>query len=198
MWAVTNPPSQPFYFLFSLCYVFLMIEIRNYIASDRPYLEHICSVTDRYHLETELLYTLYLHNYTDSDPSHVFVAVSDGKPVGYILCAADHALWARAMRERFLRGKREEIVRTGEESIEGYVPYLADYPAHMHIDIDPEYQRMGIGRSLMNALVDKLRAEGVKGLMLTVSPENTRAVAFYTKCGFRRIGEDVEALGLIL
>ncbi len=175
-----------------------MIEIRNYTASDRPYLEHICSVTDRYHLETELLYTLYLHNYTDSDPSHVFVAVADGKPAGYILCAADYVLWSRAMRERFLRGKREEIVRMGEESIDGYIPYLESYPAHMHIDIDPGYQRMGIGRSLVNALVVKLKSEGVRGLMLTVSPENTGAVAFYSRCGFRRIGEDIEAMGLIL
>ena len=195
---MTNPPSQPFYFLFSLCYVFFMIEIRNYIASDRPYLEHICSVTDRYHLDTDLLYTLYLHNYTDSDSSHVFVAVSDGKPVGYILCAADYALWSRAMRDRFLNGKSVEIREKGEESIEGYVPYLESYPAHMHIDIDPEYQRKGIGRTLMNALVEKLKSEGVKGLMLTVSPENTGAVAFYSSCGFKRIGEDIEALGLIL
>ena len=175
-----------------------MIEIRNYIESDRPYLEHICSVTDRYHLDKDLLYTLYLHNYTDADPSHVFVAVSDGKPVGYILCAPNHAFWSRMMREKFLSGKNKEIVRKGEESIEGYIPYLERYPAHLHIDIDPEYQRMGIGRSLMSALVEKLRSEGSKGLMLTVSPENTGAVAFYTSCGFRQIGTDIEAMGLIL
>ena len=172
-----------------------MIEIRNYIASDRPYLEHICSVTDRNHLEKELLYTLYLHNYTDSDPSHVFVAVLDGKPVGYILCAADHAFWSQTMREHFLKGKSKEIIKMGEESIEGYVPYLENYPAHMHIDIDPEYQRRGIGRALMNALVEKLRLEGSKGLMLFVSPENTGAIAFYTSYGFKPIGSDSEVLG---
>ena len=173
-----------------------MIEIRNYIPSDRPYLEHICSVTDRNHLEPDLLYALYLHNYTDFDPSHVFVAVTEGKPVGYILCAADHALWSRTMRERFLKGKREEIVKQGEQSIEAYIPYLESYPAHMHIDIEPKYQRMGIGRSLINALIEKLRSEGSKGLMLFVSPENTGAIEFYKRSGFKPIGSDMEAMGL--
>ncbi len=100
------------------------------------------------------------------------------------------------MRKRFLKGKREEIVRQGEQSIEAYIPYLESYPAHMHIDIDPEYQRMGIGRSLIDALVEKLHSEGSKGLMLFVSPENTGAIKFYTSYGFKPINSDMEALGL--
>jgi hypothetical protein len=43
---------------------------------------------------------------------------------------------------------------------------LEDYPAHLHIDILPNFQAMGGGRRLMAELMKKLNADRVRGIHL--------------------------------
>ena len=72
-------------------------------------------------------------------------------------------------------------------SVEAHEKYKEDYPAHLHIDLLPEYQHMGLGRKLMDALCDKLRSKNVKGVMLTVWSNNHNAIKFYEKYGYKHI-----------
>jgi GNAT superfamily N-acetyltransferase len=65
---------------------------------------------------------------------------------------------------------------------------LENFPAHLHIDILPEYQGKGRGRALMNAFIAKLRENGVKGIHLIKAVENTASEIFYSKVGFSRYG----------
>ena len=61
------------------------------------------------------------------------------------------------------------------------------YPAHLHIDILPDYQHMGAGTLLVNALKEHLKAKGSKGLMLSAGMGNKKAIAFYKKNNFRQV-----------
>ena len=71
----------------------------------------------------------------------------------------------------------------------GAVPYLKQYPAHLHINLLPGYQRMGLGRQLMQALEKALRQQNCPGVSLCVSGDNHGAMRFYERCGFRVLGK---------
>jgi diamine N-acetyltransferase len=53
----------------------------------------------------------------------------------------------------------------------------------------------GVAQALMNAVLDAARARGAKTLWLGVWERNARAVAFYEKIGFTRVGEQSFRLG---
>ena len=64
---------------------------------------------------------------------------------------------------------------------------LADYPAHLHIDLLPPAQRQGWGRRLIATLCAALEGRGIPGVHLTYDPANTRARAFYDRLGFEEL-----------
>lgn len=158
--------------------------VRRYEDGDKERVEEICEITDNAHLEKDLLLTLYCHYYITHEKENCFVAVVDGKVVGYIISAEDTKAWIDRFSSTLLSSSKPTIREKGIESTEGYLPFYPEYPAHLHIDIDPRYQRMGIGHALMNALLSNYREKGVKGLMLGVDPNNTKGVSFYKKYGF--------------
>ena len=53
----------------------------------------------------------------------------------------------------------------------------------------------GVAQALMDAALDAARARGAKTLWLGVWERNERAVAFYGKYGFARVGEHTFVLG---
>lgn len=71
----------------------------------------------------------------------------------------------------------------------GAVPYLKAYPAHLHINLLPPYQRMGLGRQLMKALEHALRQHNCPGVSLCVGKHNHGAMRFYESCGFQVLGQ---------
>lgn len=56
-----------------------------------------------------------------------------------------------------------------------------------NIAIDPEHSRKGVGSALMNAMEMKLRAMEVQRIILEVRDQNTEAISFYIKHGYRKI-----------
>ena len=158
--------------------------IRQYVDRDRERVEEICEITDNSHLERNLLLTLYCHYYITYEKENCFVAELDGKVVGYIISAEDTKTWIDRFSSNLLSSSTPLIWEKGIESTKGYLPYYPEYPAHLHIDIDPEYQRMGIGKAMMDALLSHYKEKGVKGVMLGVDPENIKGVSFYKKYGF--------------
>lgn len=113
-------------------------------------------------------------------------------PKGYILCAEDFAVHRKAMipyLETIDRlGGIYPLMARAELSV--YEKYAEKYPAHLHIDILEEYTGGGNGTALMNTLLDALRGRDVPGVMLQVSAQNKRAIAFYRKTGFSVIEEN--------
>lgn len=169
------------------------ISIRPMLSSDRAAVENICIETAppflcSNHKRRE--YTLLMYNrYYTRVLQHSFVAVDEkDKPVGYILCAPDYGFY----KQDFFRNELTDIRRLGifyfisaRSEVGSFSKYAKEYPAHLHIDILPQYQGKHIGKELMNTLFHHLKEQKVSGLMLSVSRENKGAIAFYEKCGFR-------------
>jgi len=65
-----------------------------------------------------------------------------------------------------------------------------DYPSHLHINLVRRLQSQGLGRKMMNTLMRALREQGSVGLHFFVSPDNQRAVSFYSHLGFTVISAD--------
>lgn len=84
----------------------------------------------------------------------------------------------------------EIIWSAPEKGCDGDVAGLWDeFPAHLHINLLPEYQRRGWGVQLIGALVERLREEECRGLYLGVGASNTGAVKFYEHNGFSRFAK---------
>lgn len=53
------------------------------------------------------------------------------------------------------------------------------------LGIAPKYQGKGLGRAMLESLINKLMTEGHKSITLEVNSENIRAYNLYTSCGFK-------------
>lgn len=61
--------------------------------------------------------------------------------------------------------------------------------------VDQSWHGRGVARSLMNAVIQEVRAAGAKTVWLGVWEHNHRAIAFYGKHGFRDTGSHPFLLG---
>src|SRR5699024_8418500 len=91
--------------------------------------------------------------------------------------------------DRYVRegGRTSQLLASGDERGPGRTAHAAEYPAHLHIDLLPETQGAGLGRRLIETLVDELTTREVPGLHLGVDPRNTSAASFYDRLGFVRL-----------
>jgi ribosomal protein S18 acetylase RimI-like enzyme len=131
----------------------------------------------------------YAAPYLDLEPGLAFVAEQDGgqdgeqggEVLGYVLGASD----TRAFAARFAARESSLSEAARAEHAAGMlVPEIAEFPAHLHVDLLPAAQGRGAGRMLVETLLDALRAAGVPGVHLEVDPRNTGALAFYPRLGF--------------
>lgn len=97
------------------------------------------------------------------------VAVVDGFPAG--------AAWYRLFERR----------APGYGFVDGETPELA-------IGVVPSARGLGVEEALLDALVERARAERRSGLSLAVDRENGPAVALYERRGFVRVRENEQAL----
>jgi GNAT superfamily N-acetyltransferase len=61
------------------------------------------------------------------------------------------------------------------------------YPAHLHINLAPEFRNRGIGARLIEAFAAAARSAGAPGLHV-VTGEGMRNVHFYERCGLTEQG----------
>lgn len=168
-----------------------MITVRKYRPSDQSAVEHICVATATGIFSTALMrrpvLNIYCRYYLEREPGSCFVACGeDDTPIGYILCAESCDSWCGAFRADYIRKMRNPFGRAAAEaSLKIPKKYAENYPAHLHIDILPEYHRMGIGTRLFRALREQLIADGVPGVMLTAGADNETAISFYQSLGFQ-------------
>ena len=182
--------------------------IRPYRDSDRDALFDVCMRTaeaggDARHLyqDQDLLPDIFAAPYAHLEPELAFVVDNGTRAVGYIVGTSDTARFVKEFRERWIplvRGRHPEpsgrpatpdehmvaLLYRPERMI---VPELADYPAHLHIDLLPEYQGRGYGRELAFTLFDALAAAGAPRVHLGMVTANTGARAFYDKIGFHEV-----------
>jgi ribosomal protein S18 acetylase RimI-like enzyme len=152
-------------------------------------------------VERHLFGELYAAPYGVLEPEHALV-VDDGAGVaiGYALGALDtRAFAARCETEWWPALRDRHPIGSGANDLDQLLitmlhhPHpaaddvVAVYPSHLHIDLLPEAQGLGWGRTLMEAMQDALRADGSPGVHLDVSNRNPRALGFYTHLGYEEL-----------
>ena len=72
----------------------------------------------------------------------------------------------------------------------GYVCtyYVLDEVNISTIAVSPNYRRLGVGKRLMGALIEKSRQMGMKNIYLEVRYSNAPAIFLYEKMGFVKSG----------
>lgn len=83
------------------------------------------------------------------------------------------------------RGFRQAFHQASCSALQAWPEELGKYPAHMHINILPEYQRKGWGSILIDKLFDAVRREGAIGIHLGMVRANTNGKKFYENIGFK-------------
>lgn len=69
---------------------------------------------------------------------------------------------------------------------------VADFPAHLHIDLLPRIVGTGVGRRLMERLLGQLAARDITGVHVRVPTANTHAIGFAEHLGFTTLADDGE------
>ena len=153
---------------------------------------------------------LWYRVYVSLTPATCFVLDDgNGQAVGYCIGTADTLQFAEKWRKEFAptvdpqqvpqpdvrnddplmekeetKGFRHAVHHAECSALQAWPKELKKYPAHMHIDILPEFQRKGWGSILINTLFDAVKREGAPGIHLDMVRWNTVGRSFYEKIGF--------------
>ncbi|NUR28660.1 MAG: GNAT family N-acetyltransferase [Catenulispora sp.] len=182
--------------------------VRLYRPEDRDAVYDICIRTAadggdarELYRDHDLLPDMFAGPYTVLEPDLAFVLDDGGRAVGYVVGTSDTPRFVRDFREHWLpkvgprHPKPAGEPTTLEESMTALLhnpehmlaPESADYPAHLHIDLLPEYQGRGFGRLLLTTLFAALNKAGAERVHLVMSSTNTNARLFYDRMGFHEI-----------
>ena len=181
------------------------LSIRPYHADDHDAVYEVCVRTgdggadaSGLYPNDDLLPDIYAGPYLYLEPGLAFVLDDGGRAVGYVIGTADTARfvvryrhdWIPLMARRYQ--ERPDPPTTAYEAHVArlfhpermLVDELASYPAHLHIDLLPAYQRAGYGRRLINTFLDEVARAGAPAVYLAVAKANTAAQEFYRRVGF--------------
>ncbi|MDT0423352.1 GNAT family N-acetyltransferase [Streptomyces evansiae] len=182
--------------------------VRPYRAADHEALADICVRTAHlggdarpHYRDPSVLPVLFAHPYAAFEPELCFVLDDGGRAVGYVLGTADTDRFVGRFRTEWLPRHADRYPLPGGPAADSddvmagllhdpermRVPALKDYPAHLHIDLLPSFQRQGRGRRLMSAHLHALAARGAPRVHLGMVTANTPARAFYDRLGFHEI-----------
>ena len=182
--------------------------IRKYDSRDREAVRRICCETALAGEPSAIFFdddevfadalTIY---FTDHEPESCFVAEHDNNVIGYLIGAKDARrmdkifsdkialpLFIKALRRGvFIRKKNMKFLSRVFLSLmkgEFKTPVFSkDYPATLHINISKECRMAGIGSKLINAYLDYLKAQEVKGVHLATMSD--KASQFFSKQNFQ-------------
>lgn len=179
-------------------------KIRSYRPDDLESVYDICVRTGDnggdargQHVSDRLLGDVYAAPYVVLEPETARILDDGtGRAVGYIVGTRDTPEFVTRFRQEWMPRTAGlysgddwpiELLNNPESMLR---PEIADYPAHLHIDLLPDWQGKGLGRQLMSEFLAGLHAAGVLRVHLGVSPKNTGARAFYDRLGFKPIAEE--------
>lgn len=182
--------------------------LRPYRAADREAVYEVCVKTadtggDATGMLTDdrLWGDIFAIPYVERHPDLAWVIeAADGRVVGYVVATDDTDAFEAWFRDQWWpsvaarhpisgdaeHARQDALISGAERRGAAREPYVAEYPAHLHIDLLPETQGQGWGRQLMQTLFAELRRRGVPGVHLGVNARNTGAIAFYERLGMQR------------
>ncbi|MEV6843070.1 GNAT family N-acetyltransferase [Actinoplanes sp. NPDC051411] len=182
-----------------------MPEIRPYRPVDRDALYDICVRTadagadarGRYSSD-DLMGDLFAVSYAHLEPDMAFVADDGhGRAVGYIVGTKDTPAFVRRFATEWVplvagkydaQGEKDrDMLQLLHHPEHMLVAELADYPAHLHMNLVPGFQRQGHGRRLMEAFLAAANGAGARRVHLGMLTVNVKARAFYDRVGFTEL-----------
>ncbi len=186
-----------------------MLTLRAYRPDDLDALYSICVMTgdagadaSALHNDPKLVGHIYAAPYGILEPEHVFVAEDDDGVAGYVVGTHDsvefsrrlEAEWWPALRSQYadtsgLTEADRDRVATIRKPHATPADIVADYPAHIHMNLLPRLRGKRVGSGLLDLWVQQARAAGVTGIHLGASPANEGGIAFWSK-NFERLRED--------
>ena len=181
-----------------------MVELRPYRADDLEALYEICLLTgdagqdaSPLHNDRKAVGHIYAAPYGVLEPTNVFVAEDDEGVAGYVVGTYDTRAfnarlereWWPALRAHYAQATdltaadRERVAymhRPGDNPPD----IVAQYPAHIHMNLLPRLRGQRVGTGLLQLWIAQARQAGVSGIHLGASPSNAGGIAFWTRSGF--------------
>ena len=182
--------------------------IRKYNSSDRSAVRRICCETALmgepsaiFFDDDEIFADALTAYFTDYEPESCFVAEYDNNVVGYLIGAKDVGrmgkifagkiavpLFIKALRRgALIRKKNVKFlfrVFLSLLKVEFKAPdFSKDYPATLHINIIKECRMAGVGSKLINAYLDYLISQAIKGVHFATMSD--KANRFFRKLNFQ-------------
>jgi GNAT superfamily N-acetyltransferase len=127
----------------------------------------------------------WLGRYLEHDPSWAYLALDGETVVGYLVGSAEDPA---------------KTARFKDIAVPDFAEWTAAYPAHLHVNLAPDYRNHGLGGRLIDAFVADLARQGVPGVHV-VTGMSSRNVAFYRRHALHELargrlaGHDVVLLG---
>ncbi len=168
------------------------IIIRKYKKEDKESVRKICCDTafmgqpmEIFFSDREVLADILTSYYTDYEPESLFVADYEGRIVGYLMGCKDTAKKEKVflrkifpkilfnfLRKGIIFNKKNSLFFLNAlksfikgESAEPKIPKI--YQAHLHINVDSNFRRFGLGAKLMNIFFDYLKDNNIFGVHLS-------------------------------
>jgi len=146
----------------------------------------------------ELLWAIYADPYLVFSPKTCFVVEDELGICGYTLAALDTAAmqewasreWLPPFQQAYPLSLTQTCSQQDQELLHlihepmPLLPFVEDNPSHLHIDLLPRARKRGLGRQLIEKLLETLIALGSKGVHFGVDGQNLNAQAFYHHIGF--------------
>jgi ribosomal protein S18 acetylase RimI-like enzyme len=166
--------------------------------------------TTRYR-DPDLLGHIYAGPYLARGEGTQLVAVDEDGVAGYLFSADDTLAfeawaereWWPPLRMRYSPRPAADdgtgdadLVRRIHEPERTRHELAQAYPAHLHIDLLERTRGTGLGRRLIEQLLDELRARDVAGVHMGVAAANTNAIGFYRHLRFEEVAQ--ERWGVVL
>lgn len=156
-----------------------------------------------YQEDPDALGRIFVGPYLAFEPEHSLLVEDSEGVCGYAFAAFDsRAFYDRYDREwrpklcaEFPMPKSDKAEWTPSQEVHSWYhepdyycpePY-EEYPSHLHIDFLERTRGHGLGRQLMEELMQQLKQKGSPGAHLGVSMRNTKALGFYFKLGFKEL-----------
>lgn len=156
--------------------------------------------------DPDLLGHIYVGPYLAQGQGTQLVLVDEAGVAGYLLSTDDTAAfeaWAEArwwppLRTRYPLARGDsadhQLIRLIHEPPRTPATLARTYPAHLHIDLLERGRGTGLGRRLIEMLLDELRERTVPAVHLGVARSNTNAIGFYQHLGFRQVDTEPDAV----
>lgn len=189
----------------------MMINIRSYTSPDLDSLYRICLLTgasggdaSRFYCDSKIVGHVYAAPYAVFRPESALVVEDNDGVGGYILGASDTWEFESELETKWWPRLRAEYpdpfdVNENDLSWDQRMQRLIHhprrtpiaitdlYPAHLHIDLLPRLQGIGLGKLLVDRWLGLMRSFGAIGVHLGVGATNKRAVRFYRAYGFHEL-----------